>query len=192
MNYPNKGLSILRKGRVSVLGARYFVSANIADRSRNIATMEVWREFQAKACALREAGMIDDYAWVLMPDHFHGAFVLKETTLGIVLKRLKGGLVPILRKMRVGWQDGYHDHRLRPEEELAPYLRYMLANPYRKNLLPLSETWPYWRLAPEVREWFLPLTDHGRPHREWLEQSKPWEDCAAGGAKMDGPTDLPR
>ena len=42
------------------------------------------------------------------------------------------------------WQDGFHDHALRREEDLRAAARYVVANPLRAGLVETIGQWPLW------------------------------------------------
>jgi hypothetical protein len=83
--------------------------------------------------------------------------------------------MPCLRAKSLSWQDNYFEHRLRPEEETEPYLRYMMSNPYRAKLLDIDEVWPYWAVLSPSLIWFLEKYPKQRPESEWLQMDSPWE-----------------
>jgi len=171
MPFPKRGLSELRKGRISVPGARYFVTAVTRDRSTGLTTWPIW----AKLLELAARNEADVWGLVLMPDHWHALFVLPEDTMpGDVVRALKGPLSPLLRSSGLGWQRGYHEHRLRSEDESEPYLRYMMANPYRAERLPLHERWPFWAVTSPNAAWFVKKYPKQIPEPEWLALEKPW------------------
>ncbi len=52
------------------------------------------------------------------------------------------------------WQDGFHDHGLRDEENYRARIRYVLQNPIRAGLADSIESYPYlilpdWWKAPK-------------------------------------------
>jgi REP element-mobilizing transposase RayT len=42
------------------------------------------------------------------------------------------------------WQDGYHDHALRSEENLQDAARYIVMNPVRAGLVESIREYPLW------------------------------------------------
>jgi len=42
------------------------------------------------------------------------------------------------------WQDGFHDHALRQEEDLAEVARYIVANPLRAGLVERVGDYSHW------------------------------------------------
>ena len=113
-----------------------------------------------------------------MPDHIHLLVRLGERVeLAEVVRRCKGPLTPLLRAQGLGWQAGFHDHRLRPEEEVLPVFLYIFLNPYRAGLAQAGECWPGYRCCAEDWAWFAALTESGNPFPEWLER---WEGGVGG------------
>jgi hypothetical protein len=54
---------------------------------------------------------------------------------------------PALVSCRVGsrlWQDGFHDHGIRREEDLRKVARYIVGNPLRAGLVDNILNYPYW------------------------------------------------
>ncbi|MGB0413474.1 MAG: REP-associated tyrosine transposase [Coraliomargarita sp.] len=172
---PKQGYRALRRGRVSISHARYFLTVVTKDRQRGLACSEIY-----DACLnLLHDLPAHSLALVLMEDHLHWLFQLSnETSLSEMVRLFKGRLSPELRRLGIRWQSrAYHDRRLRPDDELAPFLRYMLCNPYREGLCAVDERWPFWYCDSEVSEWFEPTTNEGRPWAEWIATSEmnPWE-----------------
>jgi REP element-mobilizing transposase RayT len=105
-----------------------------------------------------------------MPDHLHVLFTLGDSfALSECLRLFKGRLSPVLRRHDLRWQDGYYEHRLRPDEDRLPVFLYIFLNPYRANLLPLSEKWSGYFCTSEDWAWFEPLTNTATPFPEWLQ-----------------------
>ena len=42
------------------------------------------------------------------------------------------------------WQDGFHDHALRKEENVIEAARYIVANPLRAGLVSSVADYPHW------------------------------------------------
>ena len=42
------------------------------------------------------------------------------------------------------WQDGFHDHALRRDEDLVKFARYVVANPLRARLVETLRDYPHW------------------------------------------------
>jgi len=89
------GISQLRMHRISIPGARYFITCVTKDRHSGLTTPLIWSKL-LHHCRLSEA---DFQAVVCMPDHFHALFVLpRDTTPGSIVRTLKGPLTPPIRK----------------------------------------------------------------------------------------------
>ena len=168
------GISQLRKHRISVPHARYFITCVTIERQSGLLTNSIWTQL-LQLCFSSEA---DFQAVVCMPDHFHALFVLPpDTTPGAIIRKLKGPLTPRLRKKNLQWQKNFFEHRLRENEATDPYLRYMLSNPYRAQLIATDESWPYWKVLSENAQWFIDKYPKQRPEPEWLGLPAPWEQA---------------
>jgi putative transposase len=86
-------------------------------------------------------------AYCFMPDHVH--LVVEGLTDGADLLRFTK-----MAKQRAGaafamaagsplWQEGYHEHVLRADEDVKSVIRYVLANPVRGDLVASPKEYPY-------------------------------------------------
>lgn len=161
----------LRIGRFSQAGACYFLTFCTAQRKNGLADVDIWREFLEQLEKLPRDGIAQPRATVLMPDHLHLIFNLGEKLiLPKVVARLKGKLAPMLRTKQIQWQPGYHDHRLRPEEPIEPYFRYLHLNPYVAGLCLQQNIWPYTWFDPADWAWFQGCTVDGEALPQWLDR----------------------
>jgi len=82
----------------------------------------------------REKDEFQLHAFVVMPDHLHVILTPKES-IERAAQLIKGGLSFQLRKMYPGdiWQDGYHEHRIRDQDDFVAQTLYIENNPSRKN-----------------------------------------------------------
>jgi REP element-mobilizing transposase RayT len=133
----------LRKGRVSLSGQVYHITAVTFDREPVFSDL---RSARLLVNALREAQARDTattLAFVVMPDHMHWLMQLgADASLAKVV-----GTVKAVTAHRIGrrvWQDGFHDHALRQEEDLAEVARYIVANPLRAGLVERVGDYPHW------------------------------------------------
>ncbi len=80
--------------------------------------------------------------FLLMPDHIHALLAFHDS-LGMseTIRNWKRGAA---RVQRVLWQEGYFDHRLRPQKSLRESWDYIHRNPVVKNLCAIEEDWPWW------------------------------------------------
>jgi len=89
---------------------------------------------------LHEQGVINSIAWVIMPDHVHCLFQLKDISeLSAAIKKLKASSALEINKHMshkgAVWQRGYYDHTVRKEENIQQISRYIVANPLRAGLV---------------------------------------------------------
>lgn len=172
MSSPDRKTARLRWARVSLPGARYFLTLCTQDRASVLTQAKAAVDVRAALHTLQSHGDAEVLAASLMPDHLHVLFTLgARLSMGQVMAKLK----TLSRdKGRVSWrwqQDGF-EHRLRPEEAIEDYGFYIFMNPYRARLLPMSETWPGWICPEPARFAFTAhLSSSGAPPTEWLEQS---------------------
>ena len=95
---------------------------------------------------LHDSGRFIVDAAVVMPDHLHFVGQLCDGTLSKSVHSLKSYTANILSKAGVEspvWQDGYHDHGLRDDEDYRVKVRYVLQNPVRAGLVGKVEDYPY-------------------------------------------------
>jgi len=102
-----------------------------------------------------QQGKVDSLAFVIMPDHLHWLFALQnDYSLAAVMRSVKGASAFKIQKLRRDqsviptsqglWQDGYHDHAVRKEEDLLQIARYIIANPLRAGLVKKVADYPLW------------------------------------------------
>jgi len=76
------------------------------------------------------SGKIESLSWVLMPDHLHWLFVIKETSLSEIMRVFKGtsshSIKELLNWQGAFWQRGFYDHAIRGDEDLKQLSRYKL------------------------------------------------------------------
>jgi len=92
---------------------------------------------------------IQSIAWVLMPDHLHWVFQLREKeALSTVMRLFKGRSAKhvnaVLKRRGPIWQRAYFDHAIRDNEDIKEITRYMVANPLRSGLVENIGDYPYW------------------------------------------------
>ncbi len=96
-----------------------------------------------------ETNQVESLAFVVMPDHLHWLIVLQgNTTLATLMRSVKGcssrRINQLRGKSQPVWQDGYHDHAVREDEELVHIARYIVANPLRAGLVKRIGDYPFW------------------------------------------------
>src|ERR1017187_1622840 len=133
----------LRSGRVSLPHQVYLVTMVTESRAK------IFAQYESAAVAARclydetIARRADTFAFVVMPEHLHWLLQLGELSSLAETVRLYKAKVSVLLGQRI-WQDGFHDHAVRTEENIADVARYMVANPLRAGLCDKIENYPYW------------------------------------------------
>ncbi|MEY2151922.1 transposase [Rhodanobacter sp. 115] len=146
--FPATGRCVLRHGRVSVPGQVYLLTTTTYRRQRL---------FVAPARARIASGVIHSattwgdaslFAWVLMPDHWHGLLQLGNEPLARVINRFKANVTRALHASSVTnqrvWDRSFHDHALRADEDVRRIARYIVANPIRAGLAKSALDYSYW------------------------------------------------
>jgi putative transposase len=86
----------------------------------------------------RDQGRYLLHGFVVMPEHLH---VLLTPAQGQAIERcaqcIKGGFSHSLRAQFSGeiWQAGFHEHRIRDEQDFRRQMGYIAANPERRGLV---------------------------------------------------------
>ena len=169
---PQRRTEDLRRGRISLPGARYFITV-CARRPASVLTEKP----VGAALQVAVAGLFpDDDAAVLcstvMPDHLHLLVQLGERlSVGRVVAKFKSATTVTLREKGLDWQRNFFEHRLRPTDKADLYARYIFMNPYRAGLLAANDVWPWWRLNESVEFDFLQHLRAGVPPNEWMDES---------------------
>ena len=89
----------------------------------------------------RSIQFIHPHVATVMPDHFH--FITTFSADCDMVKFIRDLKRRTARALGIIWQDGFFDHRLRNDRELAEKIGYILANPVRKQLCKQAEDWPF-------------------------------------------------
>ncbi|KRG86773.1 transposase [Stenotrophomonas daejeonensis] len=146
---PRKGHHALRKGRSSLPGHIYHVTATTRSRAPRFADH---RLAQAACRCFEDAAVLGDarlLTWVLMPDHAHWLVQLGQLrSLPGAIHALKAFSTRNIHRELGGcgsiWSRAYHDHALRRDEDVLTVARYIVANPLRARLVKRIGDYPYW------------------------------------------------
>jgi REP element-mobilizing transposase RayT len=111
-----------------------------------------WRRGRLLVNALRwqdSHGHTNTIAFVIMPDHLHWLLALTGTRpLSRVMQSVKRASSRAINAAAAGsgplWQDGFHDHALRREEDLRETARYVVFNPVRAGIVRSLRDYPLW------------------------------------------------
>ncbi len=139
----------LHRGRVSLPGQIYFLTTTTFERYPVFADFACARQVVNEMRRLHDSALVSSLAWVVMPDHLHWLLSLGHThSLAIMVKMLKGRTAVAVNRSakRRGpiWQQGYFEHALRDDEDLAGIARYIVANPVRKKIVQRVGDYPHW------------------------------------------------
>ena len=99
--------------------------------------------------------VVENYAWVLMPNHLHWLFLLREGTLAHCMQLLKGRSARSINRLRAGnstvWQAGYFNHAVRRDDCVQRHARYIVENPIRSGLAAVvgdyAHAWCAWDIT---------------------------------------------
>ncbi|WP_415890395.1 REP-associated tyrosine transposase [Neptuniibacter sp. SY11_33] len=140
--------SRLRKGRFSEIGRIYLVTF-VTYKRRAIFT-EFDNARLMVSVLKRESEYTKTLCFVVMPDHVHWLLQLGDTSLSKTVQRVKSiSSRAIKRKLAHNcseaiWQNGFHDHALRKDEDLVKLARYVVMNPVRAGLASKVGKYSHW------------------------------------------------
>jgi|GEM_PF-160132 len=163
----------LYKGRVSIPGARYFITLcskgrvpSLLDSALAQSILDTWR-------LQHTDGDYTFHCGTSMPDHIHFLFTLgSRISLGQCILKFKAKTKEAMDAVGLSWQRDFYDHRLRADDAMEGFAKYTFLNPYRKSLLPLQEPWAHWHLSRDYTPDFLQyLVALGAPPKLWIEDS---------------------
>ena len=114
---PVKGRAALRRGRVSIPGAEYFLTVCTDQRRADITGSHIASAILAEAKAMDLDGTWHLRCAVVMPDHVHLLVVLGERlSLGKAMARLKAKTSASMRLAdpALRWERDFFDRHVRP------------------------------------------------------------------------------
>lgn len=153
-----KGHAALRRGRVSVAGARYFLTLCTRDRRTELVREVVGGAVLREVMTMEGESLWRVMALTVMPDHLHMLVELGERlTLSKAVSRLKAKTAADLRRVDVVWERGFFDHRLRRDDKVEAIVRYIALNPVRAGLVSECDAagWRWFRLGEEESRWWV-------------------------------------
>ncbi|MEZ1315693.1 transposase [Pseudomonas fluorescens] len=138
----------LRIGRYAEQNRIYLLTANTLRREPVFRDYCLGRLVVHQFRQAQDDGFADSLAWVVMPDHFHWLVQLNKGSLGQLMCQAKSLSARAVNSVtgRSGslWQQGFHDHALRKEEDLVKLARYVVANPLRAGSVEKLGDYPLW------------------------------------------------
>jgi putative transposase len=147
----------LTTGRISAHDRIYSVTTVCYRRQPLFLDMTAVDAVADELHRLSQDGVVDHIAWVLMPDHLHWLFHLRDGTLAYCMQLLKGRSARSINRGRDSngtvWQAGYFDHALRHEDCVGKHARYIVENPVRAGLTTVvgdyAHVWCAWDMTNE-------------------------------------------
>ncbi|PXA05491.1 peptide chain release factor N(5)-glutamine methyltransferase [Coraliomargarita sinensis] len=177
-NYPVTRAEPLREKRrtekpVSPNEARYFITCCTGGKETGLQSEQCACAILTILGELHAEASIDLLAATVMPDHVHVLMKLgHRLNLSQVIGKFKAATRSALDENGLAWQENYHDHRLRADDALEKFSKYLFLNPYRSQLIQIDATWPWWVLNENYHPEFLEvLEDPPLPPEEWLKES---------------------
>ena len=138
----------LRIGRYAEQNRIYLLTANTLKREPIFRDYTLGRKVVHQFKQAYDQGVADSLAFVIMPDHFHWLIQLQKGSLGQLMCSTKSLSTRSINAAtgRAGslWQQSFHDHALRREEDLVKLARYVVANPLRARLVEKLGDYPLW------------------------------------------------
>jgi REP element-mobilizing transposase RayT len=166
---PERGDEVLRRFRVSVSHADYFLTFCTDDRRIGLTTPAVASALRHEIHAIEVAGYWTIRGAVIMPNHLHLLALLHDKLpLSRVVARFKAKSRSMLSAAGLQWQGNYYEHRLRKSDAIEGVLLYIFLNPYRAGLLDIPEVYPWFWLGVQEADWLQPRLDDGKPFADWL------------------------
>ena len=144
-----RGHRVVRRGRVSLPGQVYHVTATARSRTPWFGDFhvacEAVRSFR-QPVALADATLL---AWVLMPDHAQWLVELgPRVPLEMVVSRMKAAAGVQVNRMlfRAGalWEPAFHERVLQQDDDVRAAARYLIASPLREGLVERIGDYPFW------------------------------------------------
>ncbi|WP_339407103.1 REP-associated tyrosine transposase [Pseudomonas helleri] len=138
----------LLKGRYSEPGRIYLLTTVTELRSPIFKDFHIGRLVVDQLRQAHDEGIVNSLAWVVMPDHCHWLFELRDKTLSELMCRVKSRSSVTVNQAKQSsgrvWQKGYYDRALRRDDDLKAAARYIIKNPIRARLTTRIGDYPLW------------------------------------------------
>jgi len=139
----------LSRGRWSQPYRIYSVTAVTNGRRPVFKNFRCARLLIAQIRTLHDVGAVNSLVWVLMPDHLHWLFELRDQTdLAQVMKLLKARSAREINRHLGGkgplWQRAFYDRAVRRSDDLRVLGRYIVDNPLRAGLVTEIGQYSHW------------------------------------------------
>ena len=125
----------------------YFITITTANRRSIFIARNIVDDYLAILQRESDACGFDVLAYCFMPDHLHLLVAGKHENSELIsfIRKYKQ-LTGFAFKQKTGsplWQKSYYDHVLRKNEDISDSVKYILANPVRKNIAERPRDYPY-------------------------------------------------
>ena len=135
-------------GRHSCRDAVYAVTSVVHGRAPLFSEDRLAHFVAQELVRCHDEGRVGNLAWVVMPDHVHWLFRLRQGALAASVQAFKSRAARAINGMRrTGgpvWQAGYYEHRIRDDEDVRVQARYIVANPRRCGMVDRLADYPHW------------------------------------------------
>ena len=122
-------------------GARFHIRIRLARDTRPLTHADIAPRLLQSAAFYHERNRWYAWLFLLMPDHLHAVLSFPQT---LSMSRVVGDWKKYQeRELKVDWQEGYFDHRLRSDNEFAEKCSYIRMNPVRADLCIDPADWPW-------------------------------------------------
>ena len=139
----------LRDGRFSEPGRTYFLTKCVEGRRPLLTNPEPAEIIISSLVYFQHRRSIDLLAFVIMSNHYHALFTLREgNDLSSLMRRMGSFTANSIREITGErwniWQDdGFYDHACRDESEILSCAEYIEHNPVRHCLVEFAGEWPF-------------------------------------------------
>jgi REP element-mobilizing transposase RayT len=136
---------ILRLHRLSDTPATFFITKSLLPKKA--ALNEAARAIIVSAFAFAvQEHRIYRRAFVVMPDHWHALFALREPRvlpkfMHALMSYVAGKTAALLKNHNTSWQDGYYDTRVKTSKQFEFITRYIEQNPVARGLVERPNEW---------------------------------------------------
>jgi REP element-mobilizing transposase RayT len=139
----------LRRQRWSISDQSHFVTIVTRRYTPLFVEFDIARRVVDEMRRVDEGRVLVSLAWVLMPDHLHWLFVLRERApLAFVMHDFKSRSAAAVnratRHRASVWQSGYQYRAVQCDAELQSLGRYIVGNPVRARLVGRLGDYPHW------------------------------------------------
>jgi REP element-mobilizing transposase RayT len=129
-------------------GARHFITINALRRTNApFGSVEIASALLRNLLAYEDLDRWHLWLAVVMPDHLH--FIVTFTLEQGVAASVSAWKGYQAKTLKLEFQSGFFEHRLRDEAEFAEKAMYIRENPVRKGLVADATAWPYLYAASE-------------------------------------------